>query len=104
MGDYLSPRKQQVVVRLRERIEKVRKGKAQSLRIFDASTPQRREQERQDTQEFHRRIIENRNKRTPRNVKAQESGQSKVKSEPNGNCSNSEMGRNQPQVVVSIFI
>ena len=100
MGDYLSPRKQQVVVRLRERLERVRRDSGLSLQKYKIADPQRRGQEQQETDEYFRRYIDNRNKRTPRNVK-QESGQSKIKSESNGNCSSSEMGRNQPQVVVS---
>ncbi|XP_071479517.1 uncharacterized protein [Diadema antillarum] len=101
MGDYLSPipRSQQVIDRLRERFDRLRRDTGLAQRRFDAANPLRREQERQETDEYYRRNIENRNKRAPRNVKQQEGGQSKVKTESNGNCSNCEMGRNQPQVV-----
>lgn len=78
MGDCVSPnRKQEVVDRLRERLERYRQQQSISYQKYAATLPGRWQSDKQDTRTLCQRVQDSKNKRPAKNVK-QEDKQTKV--------------------------
>ncbi|XP_038055855.1 mastermind-like protein 3 [Patiria miniata] len=82
MGDFMSPKKQHVVDRIRERLERCKKHQELSQLRYDSTRDERWSQERQEKDILHQRYQDNRSRRQPKGPK-QDGGQNKTKSEGN---------------------
>lgn len=87
MGDCGSPRKQEVVDRLRERLVKYRAQNNLSYQRFTAALPHQLQSDSTETRALFQRFQESKNKRPAKNVK-QEDKQNKVRTDPNGERGN----------------
>nr|KAG5711646.1 hypothetical protein BaRGS_016828 [Batillaria attramentaria] len=74
MGDFLAPKRRDVVDRLRRRIEQYRCHHFRSATRFDASRPSLFEQHKQETQLLHQRWLESKAKKAAKQSKVKDSG------------------------------
>ncbi|XP_025084820.1 neurogenic protein mastermind-like isoform X2 [Pomacea canaliculata] len=72
MGDFLAPKRRDVVDRLRRRIEQYRCHHLQAGRRFDSSRLGLFEQQRQDSQHLHQRWLENKAKKAAKHSKVKD--------------------------------
>lgn len=74
MGDFLAPKRRDVVDRLRRRIEQYRHHHFNSVGRFNVGRPALYEQQKQDTELFHHRWLENKAKKAAKQSKVKDSG------------------------------
>ena len=74
MGDFLAPKRRDVVDRLRRRIEQYRQHHFHSVGRFNAGRPALYEQQKQDTELLHHRWLENKAKKAAKQSKVKDSG------------------------------
>lgn len=74
MGDFLAPKRRDVVDRLRRRIEQYRHHHFNSVGRFNVGRPALYEQQKQDTELLHHRWLENKAKKAAKQSKVKDSG------------------------------